>query len=160
MQRVRRVLLIAALVAAGAGYVTASPSAGTSVPACPGHAPLPQPAAKGAPLKHFVRPGATAMRLCPCYCSTVNMWERLYRSRVTIDGITGMFNRLRVPKPGTYMCPLDDGTELLVVFGYPNARTERVLVHLSGCEGATNGRSGRSMTARLYNHLLRLAGRP
>ena len=59
----KRALLIAALVAAaGAGCVTASRAASTSVPSCPRHAP--KVGSQGLITKKFVRPGAIAMRLC------------------------------------------------------------------------------------------------
>ena len=135
-------LLLPVLVAAGTGYVTASPSAITSVPTCPG-GNTPQPVSQGAPLKHFVRPGATAMRVCgydgPNY-------QRLIRNRVTIRHITHAFNTLKEPQPGIYDCPLDDGKEVLVLFAYRNAHAERVVVKLSGCTWAMNGRSSRWTT--------------
>lgn len=154
----KRALLIAAFLAAGAGYVAASHAASTSVPACPGRAP--QPTAHGAPVKRFVRPGATAMRLCRYY--GIN-WadshglrqQRLIRSSVTIGRITHTFNKLPQPPRGIF-CAQDDGSELVAVFAYPNANAERVVLRLTGCRFAMNGRSTRWATSRLQHRLLNL----
>jgi hypothetical protein len=152
-------LLLAAIAVAAvaAGSVTASHAARASVPACPGHAP--KLVSSGAPAGPFVRPGATAMRLCRYY--GVN-WgdaqglrrQRLIRASVTIGRITSTFNGLREPPRGIF-CVRDDGSELLVVFGYPN-QAERVAVKLTGCRFAMNGRSTRWSTPRLQHRLLNL----
>ena len=162
MSRMKRALLIAAVVAAGAGYVTASHAARASVPACPGHAP--KLGTRGVGTKHFVRPGATAMRLCRYY--GVN-WgdsqglrqQRLIHGQLTIGGITRTFNGLHEPPRGIF-CMKDDGSELLAVFGYPNATAQRVAVKLTGCRFAMNGRSTRWSTARLQHRLLNLVKGP
>lgn len=154
----KRVLLIAALTAAGAGYVTASRAATAAVPACPGHAP--KLTARGAGKKHFVRPGADAMRLCRYY--GVN-WadsqglrqQNLVRGSLTVGLVTDTFNKLKEPPRGIF-CMRDDASELLVVFAYPRGRAERVAVKLTGCRFAMNGRSTRWSTPRLQHRLLSL----
>jgi hypothetical protein len=100
------------------------------------------------------------MRLCRYF--SVNwgfsqgLWQqRLIRSSVTIGGITHSFNKLHEPPRGIF-CAKDDGSEMLVVFAYPNAAVERVVVKLSGCRFAMNGRSTRSMTAHLQHRLTHL----
>jgi hypothetical protein len=154
----KRAFLIAAVVAAGAGAVTASHAAGASAPACPAHAP--KLVSHGITEKRFVRPGANAMRLCRY--SNINwgnsqglLRQRLIHSQRTIGRITRAFNRLSEPPRGI-LCVRDDGTEMLVVFGYPNGSAERVVVKLSGCPFTMNGRSTRWATSRLQQSLLNL----
>jgi hypothetical protein len=162
----KRVLLVAVLVVAGAGSVTGcgsvtgSLSANASSPDRTGTPTLPD--VPGYPRKPFVRPGASAIWLPYPVINSPDPQDRLrtrlIRSRVTIDRITHMFNTLGVPAPGVRSCPMDNGSELFVVFRYPTARAERVVVRLSGCGGASNGRAGRVMTGRLENHLMHLVG--
>jgi hypothetical protein len=154
--------LVAVLAAASVGCVTASHAASTSVPACPGHAPKFDSVdldVAGA----FVRPGATAMRLCRYY--GINRadpkglrQQRLIHGRLTVRHITRAFNKLK-PAPRGIFCVRDDGTEMLVVFTYPHARAGRVVVKLTGCPFASNG--GRTTqvrwaTPRLLHRLLHL----
>ena len=155
----KRALLIAALVvAAGFGCVTASRAASTTVPSCPGHAP--KPVSQGLITKKFVRPGAIAMRLCRYY--GIN-WgdsqglrdQRLIHTGLTIRSITHTFNRLHDPPRGIF-CMRDDASELLVVFGYPNTGAELVVVMLTGCRFALNGRSTRWSTRPLQHRLASL----
>jgi hypothetical protein len=155
-------LLVAVLVAAGAGYVTASHAGRTSVPACPAHAPKMSTFGTQVGGK-FVRLGANAMRLCRYY--GVN-WsdskglrqQRLIHDGVTIGHITHRFNKLN-PAPRGIFCVKDDGSEMLVVFAYPTARTERVVVKLSGCPFTSNGGAAQQVrwaTPRLKHRLLNL----
>jgi hypothetical protein len=155
----KRVLVIAAVVAAGAGAVTASHATNASVPACPGHAP--KLVSHGITDKRFVRPGASTMRLCRYYNinwggHSLGLWQqRLIRGRVTIGRITHMFNGLS-EAPRGILCVMDDGSEMSVEFGYPNGSSERVVVKLSGCPFTMNGRSTRWATPRLQRRLLNL----
>jgi len=156
--RMKRALLIAAVVAAGVGYATASHAASATVPACPSRAP--KFASQGAAAKRFVRSGATAMRLCRYY--GVNWGDSyglrkqgLVRDHVTIGSVTRSFNRLQEPPRGIF-CVKDDGSELLVVFAHKTGRAERVVVKLGGCLFATNGHSTRWATQRLKKRLLNL----
>lgn len=154
----KRAFLIGAVLATGAGAVTASHAASARVPACPAHAP--RLISHGITENHFVRPGATAMRLCRY--SNINwgnsqglLRQRMIHSQLTIRRITHAFNRLTEPPRGI-LCVRDDGTEMLVVFGYPNGSAERVVVKLSGCPFTMNGRSTRWATSRLQRSLLNL----
>lgn len=154
----KRFLLIALLAATGTGFVTASHAASSSVPPCPGHAPT--LLSRGAPARGFVRPGAIAMRLCGYYGinwgdSHALRQKRLVRGDATISGITRSFNHLKKPPRGIF-CARDDGSELLVVFGYPDGHAERIAVKLTGCRFAMNGRSTRWMTPRLQHRLVHL----
>lgn len=158
-----RVLLIAAVAAIGTGCVTPSHAAAMSVPVpvCPGHAPTLTP--RGAALRHFVRPGAGAMLLCRYYGVNWGDSQGLRQQRVingdlTIGRITRTFNKLHEPPRGIF-CARDDGSELLVVFMYPNVSISRVAVKLTGCRFAMNGRSTRWSTPRLQHRLLNLVKR-
>lgn len=151
-------LIAAAAAATTVAFATVSRAVGPSVPACPTRASQTIP--RGHAQHHFVRPGAIALRLCEY--SGLNARrplglgrQRVIRSGVTIGRITHMFNTLRDFRRGIYSC-MDDGSELLAVFGYGDTSVERVRVALSGCGGATNGRSGRWMTPRLQRRLLTL----
>ena len=84
--------------------------------------------------------------------------QRLINAGLTISRITRTFNRLKEPPRGIF-CVRDDGTELLVVFAYPNGSVERVVVKLSGCRFAMNGHATRWSTPRLQHRLLNLVKR-
>ena len=138
--------------------MTASRAASATVPSCPRHAP--KPVSQGLTTKKFVRPDAIALRLCRYF--GIN-WgdsqglrdQRLIHSGLTIRSITHTFNRLKDPPRGIF-CMKDDASELLVVFGYPNASAERVVVKLTGCRFTMNGRSTRWSTPHLQHHLVNL----
>jgi hypothetical protein len=103
------------------------------------------------------------MRLCRYYGLNSGdprgLWQRrLILSGATIDHLTHTFNTLKEVQ-GTIYCEFDDGSEVLVIFAYPNGRTERVAVSLRGCRFATNGRSSRWTTAHLQHRLLNLVKR-
>jgi hypothetical protein len=87
-------------------------------------------------------------------------YQRLIHNTATIRRITRAFNTLKAVQPGQYACPLDDGKEVLVLFGYRNGHAERVVVKLSGCAWAMNGRSSRWATVRLRNRLLNFVKGP
>jgi hypothetical protein len=151
--------LIAAIAVAvvAAGSVTASRAASAGVPTCPGHAPK---TVSPVTARHFVRQGATAMRLCRYY--GVN-WgfpyglrqQRLIHNGATISSITATFNGLAKPPKGIF-CMKDDDAKMLVVFGYANAPAEHVLVKMTGCPFTTNGRASRWATPRLQHRLINL----
>jgi len=153
---------MAAIAAAGAGYVTASHATSTRVPACPAHAPK-MSTFDTQVGGDFVRPGANAMRLCRYYGinwgdSKGLRQQRLIHNSVTVGRITHTFNKLKAAPRGIF-CVRDDGTEMLVVFAYPTARAERVVVKLSGCPFTSNGGAAQQVrwaTPRLQHRLLHL----
>lgn len=157
MFSVKRALFIAAVVAAAASYVGASGAGTRGIPACPGHAPK---QIAGAKTKSFVKPGATAMRLCRYYGNNWGfpyklMRQRLIRRGASISSVTHTFNGLGVPPKGIF-CMRDDDSKMLVVFSYQDGSSERVLVKLTGCPFTTNGRANRWATPRLQHRLLNL----
>ncbi len=84
------------------------------------------------------------------------MRGRLIRNGATIAVLIRRLNSLRRVARGAYPCPTDDGNEILLVFGYANRHPQRVIVELSGCRFATNGRSSRWTTARFRAGVLTL----
>jgi len=137
----------------------ATGAASLSVPKCPSHAP--KFTSLNLTSSHFVRPGAGAIRLCRFYkvnwADSYGLWrQRLINRPVMISGLTRAFNKLKEPPRGIF-CVKDDGSEMLLIFSYASAKPVRVVVKLSGCRFATNGRSTRSTTARLHDRLLALS---
>ena len=162
--RMKRTLLAVAIVALAVAFASTRPAAGhataaVAVPKCPSYAPKFESLNLASP--HFVRPNAERVRLCRYYKNTWAYGQKLWRQRLIQDGatisvLTHAFNRLKEPPRGIF-CVKDDGSEMLLVFGYAGAKPVRVVVKLSGCRFATNGRATRSTTAGLYKRLLVLA---
>jgi hypothetical protein len=155
-------LICAALVLAGCASAARRPprvvspvALQISAPSCP--AQRPQAASLDVATSRFVRPGAVRLRLCR-YASL--NWggrppltrDRVIDDRGTIARLIRALNRLRTPH-GTYYCLMDDGSEILLLFGYADGGPARVVVELSGCRFATNGRSSRWTTPRLDRRL-------
>ena len=153
----KHALLVTAIALTAAGYVSASHAASATVPACPTNAP--QSISPGVASRHFVREGASAMRLCRYGANDFGTPQGLVQQHlihgVTIERITHAFNGLKKPPRGIF-CMRDDGSEVLVVFAYPKTPPERVAVRLSGCRFAMNGRATRSTTSQLQHRLLNL----
>jgi hypothetical protein len=115
----------------------------------------------------MVPSGAVRLRLCRYSGANAPRPLRLARSRLIrnvslIDRLTHELNTLP-PARGTYHCPLDDGSEIVLRFGY-RARTPRqVVVGLTGCQFITNlwtDTSGPSpQSARLVRQLTALTSR-
>jgi hypothetical protein len=57
---------------------------------------------------------------------------------------------------GMFACPLDDGSMFLLRFDYPDGGRLSVVVYLSGCRFATNGRRNVSATAKVRTLLASL----
>ena len=155
-------LLTVAVAAVVAGYTASSspalPQASTALRNCPAHAP--KFASGNTATKHFVRRGAQLVQLCRY--SNVNwgdsqglLHHRLVHRAATISRLTRDFNALQEPPRGIF-CMRDDGSEVLVVFGYASGHPERVIMKLTGCRFASNGRATRSTTAGLYHRLVAL----
>ena len=156
----------AALLAAGCGSAAAGGG--------PRNDPAPLPAAlarcpSGAPLAvnrgisttPFVHPGAKLLRLCHYAGPLTERRPRLVRARLVRNGATiaaliRRLDSLRRVTGGPYPCPTDDGNEILLVFGYSGRQPQRVIVELSGCRFATNGRDSRWTTASFRSKLLAL----
>jgi hypothetical protein len=112
--------------------------------------------------RRFIRPGAVALRLCQYYGMN---WgghahelfrERLLRNTATIAEVIRRFDALPLSRRGTYHCPNDVGTELGLVFAYPDRTTAHILVDLTGCGEAVSELSGRFTTLGLRDMLVRL----
>jgi hypothetical protein len=159
-------LLTIAATALVVGYASTGHAARTSVvvPKCPSHAP--KFTATLGTSSPFVHPNAQFLNLCRYYKNTWGFGQVLWRHRVisnraTISSLTSAFNKLQEPPRGIF-CVKDDGSEMLVIFGYgANLMTgytppERVVVKLSGCRFASNGKAVRSTTSQLHSRLLKL----
>lgn len=154
-------LAVAAVIAAACASVAVGSRGAVSAPLCPKHAPPTVSLDVGT--KTFVRSGAGVVRLCRYYgvnwADSQGLWRTsVVRDGKTIAGLTRSFNALHEPPRGIF-CPRDDGSEMLVLFGYAGHGPERVTVALRGCRFATNGRSTRSVTASLRSRLLDLVKR-
>lgn len=160
MSRMKLPLLAVAVAVMAVGYAAAGHAAATlSVPKCPSHAP--PFSSLNVASSHFVRREARVVRLCRYYGvnwgDSQGLWRhRLIQKHRAISSLTRAFNALKAPPRGIF-CMQDDGSEILLVFGYAGAKPERVVVKLSGCRFASNGRSTRSTTAGLHTRLLALS---
>lgn len=164
----RALLLLSTLALAGcassAGTVSTNanhpPPQQISVPHCAPTAPRLVNLDVGT--RRFIRPGATALRLCQYF--NINwggkshaLWRaRLIRSTTVIGDVIREFNALPLNRKGIYHCPADDGSEIGLVFAYPDGSTAGILVQLTGCGEAVSKLSGRSTTLRLRDELVRL----
>jgi hypothetical protein len=110
----------------------------------------------------FIRPGAVALRLCEYHGFN---WggrgralrrARLNRNTAAIAAVIRKFDALPLNRKGTFHCPNDDGSELGLLFFYPDRSTARILVQLTGCGEAVGKLSGRDTTLRLRDMLVRL----
>jgi hypothetical protein len=142
------------------GYAATGHAAATAgVPKCPARAPKFESTLGSS--KQFVKPKAQAIRLCRYYKSNWATGQTLWEQRLIADGptitrLTHAFNQLQEPPRGIF-CVKDDGSEMQLIFGYAGGKVERVVVKLSGCRFASNGKSVRSTTAWLHKRLLALA---
>jgi hypothetical protein len=84
-------------------------------------------------------PGATSIRLCR-YSSIPSRLVRsvLIGTRGTVATLVDELDRLP-PFKGSYACPNDDGSQIVALLAYPNARRVTVAVHLRGCSPVANG---------------------
>ncbi|HEU5477162.1 MAG TPA: hypothetical protein VFU64_04935 [Gaiellaceae bacterium] len=86
----------------------------------------------------------------------------MIRSIAPIDRLTRELNRLP-QRRGIYHCPMDDGSEIALFFGYRHLTPKRVIVGLTGCHFVTSGWTDRlgpsPEAARLVMQLTDLAGR-
>ena len=78
---------------------------------------------------------------------------------VSGSGLAELVRSLDAPRPmprGSFACPLDDGYMYLLRFDYPDGGRLSVIVHLSGCRFATNGRRNVSVTGKVRTLLASL----
>ena len=73
---------------------------------------------------------------------------------VAVHGLTRELNTLP-DRRGVYHCPMDDGSEIVLLAGYRALRPRRVIVGLTGCHFVTNGRTSRLGPSRGAAHLVR-----
>jgi hypothetical protein len=133
-------------------------------PGCPLHAPPPVSLDVATPT--VARRGATSLELCRYSGGNAPRPLRLTRSRfirdlVLIRSLTRRLNTLP-QRRGVFHCPLDDGSEVLMLFGHPRHSAQRIIVGLTGCRFVTNGRTSRlgpsAGSARLVRELIALTG--
>lgn len=113
---------------------------------CPSRAPQLPAARKSRLGNRFADPGATIILLCRYQGLNAASPLRLARARritrlATIKKLTRELDSLPL-RGGVYHCPYDDGSKILLIFGYGSREPERVVVGLRGCMGVTNGRIG------------------
>ncbi len=153
-------LLAVTVAALAVGFAATSHAAATvTLPKCPSHAP--NFTATAGASKQFVHTNAQAVRLYRYYkdnwADPRGLWrQRLIGDSPTIASLTHQFNALQEPPRGIF-CVKDDHSEMLVLFGYASAKPERVVVKLSGCRFASNGKAVRSTTEKLHSRLLALS---
>src|SRR5579862_4984692 len=106
----------------------------------------------------LVPPGATAVLLCRYRgLNPPATAHRLVRGKVVTN--TAEVKRLAaelngLPKAhGRIACPMDDGSELVASFTYPDAAPATVSVGLTGCRMVTNGRITRSASTAAGSRL-------
>jgi hypothetical protein len=114
--------------------------AGQCPPSSPEHVPNPGPG-----LNDSLVP-VTAHKLVLCLCSGMNATALPGRSKTkvisdtqAVDTWRQRFNSLPAVLPGTYHCPMDDGTSVLARFVASATSHTVVKVGLRGCEWTTNG---------------------
>jgi hypothetical protein len=86
----------------------------------------------------------------------------MIRSVSLITRLTRELNRLPQAR-GVYHCPVGNGSEIVLHFGYRHLRPRQVIVSLTGCNFVTNGRTDRRgpspEMARLVKQLTALTSR-
>ena len=113
---------------------------------CPSQAPqLHSPRGPGR-REELVSPQGVAARLCRYHGLNASSRLGLAHTRLITDislvrSLARQLNSLP-PTRGTYSCPMDDGSEILLVFGYVARSPERVTVGVLGCKAVTNGHTG------------------
>jgi hypothetical protein len=100
----------------------------------------------------MVRPGAVSLELCRYSGRNAPRPLHLSRSRRIRDhALVGRLTRELNGVPqrhGLYNCPMDDGSEIVLLFGYRDLSPQRVIVGLRGCHFITNGWTDRLGTSR------------
>lgn len=138
----KRAIFLLPLVLAGCGVATTVSRTGAPKLRCPAKAP--HLGDLDVATKYLVRPGARGVLLCRYSGASAKPAFHLVGSRLAGVGLaTTLTDRLNALPPvrGTYHCPMDDGSEILLVFQYAGGGTERVTVGLRGCNSVSNGRS-------------------
>jgi hypothetical protein len=74
----------------------------------------------------------------------------------SLAALVTSLDALRPMPRGLFACPIDDGSMYLLRFDYPDGGRLSVIVHLSGCRFATNGRRNVSITAKVRTTLASL----
>ncbi len=150
----RATLLLSALLLTGCGAAQTSQVSSRPEPHCPPKTP--RLVNRDLPTKGFVRPGAQRVLICRYSGLNAKPAVRLVGSRVAGKTLaTTLARSLNALEPvtGIYHCPMEDGSEILVIFRYANHPAERVALELTGCRFVTNGRSSRFPTPRLWRRL-------
>jgi hypothetical protein len=140
-------------------------SAQAATPACPTRAPATLSANNPRSAQSLVPSGARWLVLCRYHgLNPAALAGRLERSaavtaHTTLTGVAAELNAL--PSQGNYVfhCPMDDGSEILAIFGYPSGTTDTVSIGLTGCQLVTNGRITRTASRPPGPALLATLGR-
>jgi hypothetical protein len=82
------------------------------------------------------------------------MRSRLIRNVALIGRLTRELNELP-ERHGVYHCPMDDGSEIVLLAGYRHLRPKRVIVGLTGCHFITNGTTSKLGPSRGAAHLVK-----
>jgi len=67
------------------------------------------------------------------------MRSRLLTNPARVTTLVRQFNELPPFPPGAFACPADDGSQILALLAYPNAKHVTIAVELTGCQRVTNG---------------------
>jgi hypothetical protein len=159
------VALALGATACGAGS-RAAPQPGSAVRGaaslrCPPRAPQLRVAGKLRSGTRFAQVGASVLVLCRYRGLNATPPRRLARARriasvARITELTRILDSLPARGRRMYACPMDDGSEIVLLFGYRSRRPERVVVGLRGCMIITNGRVGTlALLSRKGSHFVR-----
>ncbi len=135
-----------------------APAASASV-GCPAHVPERLTSKSVSGLRRpLVPPGPSGAVICR-YPPVSTHPRRPKVATVSGSSLARLVRSLDALRPmprGLFACPLDDGSMYLLRFDYPNGGRLSVVVHLSGCRFATNGRRNVSVTAKVRTLLASL----
>jgi hypothetical protein len=121
-------------------------ASGSSSPACPTRGPRGIGSNPWPPAQRELAPrGAGMINLCRYSGLNSRPRFKLVGNDLVTDGPTihRLLDRLdslkSPPSDQAFLCPSDDGSEVLATLNYPGQHEVQILVTLSGCSAATNG---------------------
>lgn len=137
-----------ALATLALGFGASGPVAAAASPAAPAGCPAVAPTPAGVVLGQgpVLSGSVVAMRLCRYGALPARRLEaqHLTRSHKVIADLYRQLNAL-VPAPaGPTSCPLDNGSEIVLLARYRSGQTAKVTIALTGCRTVTRGRVARS----------------
>lgn len=142
---VTRLILILVL-AAGVGSSSAAAARTLAVvgSSCPSLLPASDPSTRPGSAQRLVPPGASSLLVCSYHgLNPASQARRLERSGhlgrgSELSTILSEFDALPASR-GLSGCPMDDGSAIVAVFGYPEPPSSPVTVGLTGCRIVSNG---------------------